>query len=99
MHRPYTGGCDAWFRDHEAHRVRSLFCHMLRPPLTNLRFIGYNGLLLGLNNELNPTRYTVLDALLDEIDSTRAHAVAAASQVSNAYIIVPYLYLIQDSLI
>lgn len=42
-------------------------------------------------------RATALDALLDEIeDSTRAHAVAAASQVSNAYIIVPYLYLIQD---
>lgn len=51
-----------------------------------------------VDNEPNTTRYTVLDALLDEIeDTTRAQAVAAASQVSDAYIIVPYLYLIQDS--
>lgn len=51
-----------------------------------------------VDNEPNTTRYTVLDALLDGIeDTTRAQAVAAASQVSDAYIIVPYLYLIQDS--
>lgn len=51
-----------------------------------------------VDNEPNTTRYTVLDALLDGIeDTTRAQAVAASSQVSDAYIIVPYLYLIQDS--
>lgn len=59
MHRSYTGGFDTWFRDHEAHRVCSLFCHALRPPLTNLLSIGYNGLLLGLDNRPISTRYSL----------------------------------------